>query len=117
MFARGDVPAASILMKALRIFGNCCIYMGGMDDDEKLALLSCISFTEGCMYLGIPLTTERLRSTDYSYMLVDALIQKVNVWPHKTLSYAGKLEVIRWVRQGVECFLAFYRAHLLRHYR
>lgn len=45
-------------MKALRIFGNCarlhvinlksCIYIGGMDDDEKLALLSCTNFAVGC---------------------------------------------------------------------
>lgn len=54
-------------------------------------------------YLGIPLAAERLRSADFS-TLIDSIIVRLNSWPRRTLSYAGKVELIRSVLQGVECF-------------
>ena len=54
-------------------------------------------------YLGIPMAAERLRIADYSPLL-DSLVRRINIWPQKTLSYAGKAQLITSVLQGVECF-------------
>lgn len=54
-------------------------------------------------FLGIPLAAERLRSADFS-TLIDSIIVRLNSWPRRTLSYAGQVELLRSVLQGVECF-------------
>lgn len=54
------------------------------------------------VYLSVPLATEKLRSLDYS-PLVDFIIQCINSWLKKTLSYAGKIQLIGSVLQGVKC--------------
>lgn len=40
---------------------------------------------------------------DYS-RLVDAISAKISSWPKHSLSYSGKIELIRAVFQGVECY-------------
>ncbi|KAL0287461.1 UNVERIFIED_CONTAM: hypothetical protein Sangu_2690300 [Sesamum angustifolium] len=54
-------------------------------------------------YLGIPLAAQRLSVTDYS-PLVDQIAGCIRKWTAKSLSFAGRLELIRSVLQGVECF-------------
>ncbi|XP_073310966.1 uncharacterized protein [Primulina huaijiensis] len=54
-------------------------------------------------YLGVPLASKQLRASDYS-PLVDTISTKISSWPRHSLSYAGKLELIRSVVQGIECF-------------
>ncbi|XP_075508005.1 uncharacterized protein LOC142544859 isoform X1 [Primulina tabacum] len=78
----------------------------GMDDRTRHEILRMTGFTPGMLpfrYLGIPLAAKRLRSSDYC-MLVNAIAAKINSWPRHSLSYAGKLELIRSVIQGIECF-------------
>ncbi|KAK4381328.1 hypothetical protein Sango_2977300 [Sesamum angolense] len=63
-------------------------------------------FTRGHMpvlYLSIPLAAQRLSVTDYS-PLVDQIAGCIRKWTAKSLSFAGRLELIRSVLQGVECF-------------
>lgn len=45
----------------------------------------------------------KLRTSDYS-LLVETIDNKISSWPRRSLSYAGKLELIRSVLQGVGCF-------------
>ncbi|XP_073039156.1 uncharacterized protein, partial [Primulina eburnea] len=54
-------------------------------------------------YLGVPLAARNLRSQDYS-KLVDSIAAKLSSWPRQSLSYAGKIELVRSVVQGIECF-------------
>ncbi|XP_073056870.1 uncharacterized protein [Primulina eburnea] len=54
-------------------------------------------------YLGIPVAAKRLCAADYSDLL-NNMTKKVNSWPRNSLSYAGKIELIRSVLQGIECF-------------
>ncbi|XP_075474412.1 uncharacterized protein LOC142505350 [Primulina tabacum] len=63
-------------------------------------------FTVGTLpfrYLGIPIAARKLCAADYSDLL-DNVNKKVSSWPRNSLSYAGKIELIRSVIQGVECF-------------
>lgn len=54
-------------------------------------------------YLGNPLASRKLRTLDYSFF-GDAIATKINSWPRHSLLYAGKIELIRSVLQGVKCF-------------
>ncbi|XP_075492649.1 uncharacterized protein LOC142530721 [Primulina tabacum] len=77
-----------------------------MDERTKQDILSITGFSPGSLpfrYLGIPLAARKLRSSDYC-KLVDAIAAKINSWPRHSLSYAGKIELIRSVVQGIECY-------------
>ncbi|KAL0401735.1 UNVERIFIED_CONTAM: hypothetical protein Slati_4203400 [Sesamum latifolium] len=80
--------------------------MAGIQNDELHGILTLTNFARGAMpvrYLGIPLATQRLSVTDYS-PLVDQIVKSISKWTAKSLSYAGRLELIRLVIQRVECF-------------
>ncbi|XP_075499775.1 uncharacterized protein LOC142538314 [Primulina tabacum] len=82
------------------------IYMGSIEGSLRQDILDITGFTPGILpfrYLGIPLAAKRLCASDYG-KLVDNISTKVSAWPRHSLSYAGKLELIRSVIQGVECF-------------
>ncbi|XP_073307023.1 uncharacterized protein [Primulina huaijiensis] len=80
--------------------------MAGIDESTKHDIVRISGFTQGTLpfrYLGIPLAAKQLKSSDYC-KIVDAIAAKINSWPRNSLSYAGKLELIRSVIQGIECF-------------
>ncbi|XP_074590006.1 uncharacterized protein LOC141845903 [Curcuma longa] len=82
------------------------IYMAGVDDRGKADLLRITGFCEGTFpfrYLGVPMAAERLRVSNYEPLL-DAVRRKIGGWPKHTLSYAGRLELVRSVLQGIECY-------------
>lgn len=116
LFARGDIQSVSLVMNCLNEFGDMAglrvnhikssIYMASMEDWVREHILHITGFSCGQLpfrYLGIPLSSSKLNSSDYG-MLLDAVRSKINSWPRHTLSHAGKLELIRSVLQGVECF-------------
>lgn len=116
LFSKGDVRSVSMLMKCLNDFGDMAglrvnllksnVYLACMDDYLRQDILNVTGFTSGVLpfrYLGIPLASSKLRTSDYS-LLVDVIRSKISVWPRHTLSYAGKVELLRSMVQGVECF-------------
>ncbi|XP_073271519.1 uncharacterized protein [Primulina huaijiensis] len=77
-----------------------------MADSVRQEILMITGFADGSLpfrYLGVPLAGARLKAVDYS-ILVDTIARRINAWPRNSLSYAGKIELIRSVVQGVECF-------------
>ncbi|XP_022842018.1 uncharacterized protein LOC111365713 [Olea europaea var. sylvestris] len=54
-------------------------------------------------YLGIPLASEKLKVSCYAPFL-DKIVASIEAWNCSSLSYAGKVELIRAVLQDVECF-------------
>jgi hypothetical protein len=61
-------------------------------------------------YLGLPLTTIRLRRVDFQ-PLVDKTLAKFNSWNHKNLNYAGRLTLVKSVLSAqVVYFLTALRA-------
>lgn len=116
LLSRGDATSVGALISCLEDFGATAglqvnhlksnIYVVGVDDTMRQHLISIIGFPEATMpfqYLGIPLAAERLQIFDYSPLL-DSLSHRIHAWPQKTLSYAGKVQLITSVLQGVECF-------------
>ncbi|GFY92965.1 hypothetical protein Acr_08g0013610 [Actinidia rufa] len=64
------------------------------------------SFSQGSFpfrYLGIPVADSRLSIAQYSPM-IDKVSGYISAWAGANLSYAGRLELIKSVLQGVECF-------------
>ncbi|XP_073024427.1 uncharacterized protein [Primulina eburnea] len=116
LLSRGDTRSVSMVMHCLNSFGDMAglrvnllksnIYMAGIDVRLQDELLQITGFTPGTLpfrYLGIPLAARNLRSSDYS-KLVDAIAAKFSCWPRQSNSYAGKIELVRSVVQGIECF-------------
>ncbi|KAL2249650.1 UNVERIFIED_CONTAM: Retrovirus-related Pol polyprotein from type-2 retrotransposable element R2DM [Sesamum indicum] len=116
LFSRGDLPSIHVLMECLQEFrdtsgltvntSKSSIFTAGIQDEELDGILARTEFARGEMrvrYLGIPLAAQRLSVTNYS-PLVDQIANCISKWTGKSLSYAGRLELIRLVIQGVECF-------------
>ncbi|XP_073126788.1 uncharacterized protein [Henckelia pumila] len=114
--ARGDVTSVGIMLECVDGFGRttrlkpnamkCNIFMAGVEEPDREEILRMCGFRQGSLptrYLGIPLVAARLREADYG-VLVGAISAKIASWPRHTLSYAGKLELIGSVVQGMECF-------------
>ena len=54
-------------------------------------------------YLGIPLASKMLKTADYS-QLIEKMASTVKKWKGKSLSFEGRLELIRSCLQGVEAY-------------
>lgn len=114
LLSRGDSTSVGMLMDCLNDFSDMAglhinllkssLYMAGMVEFQRQDIINITVFSPGRLpfrYLGTPLAYSRLKSSDYS-LLVDAISARINAWPRHSLSYAGKIELIRSVLQGVE---------------
>ncbi|VFQ98950.1 unnamed protein product [Cuscuta campestris] len=84
--------------------------------DTSHDILSLVSFPRGHLpvrYLGLPLASQRISEADYAplFKTVDGFLSK---WKTMKISYAGKLELIRAVIQGVQSF--WLQAFLVQKY-
>ncbi|KAL2237180.1 UNVERIFIED_CONTAM: Retrovirus-related Pol polyprotein from type-2 retrotransposable element R2DM [Sesamum indicum] len=116
LFSRGNLPSIHILMECLQEFRDAsglsvntsksCIFTAGVLNEELDEILARTEFARGEMpirYLGIPLAAQSLSLNNYS-PLVDQIANCILKWKSKSLSYTDRLELIRSVIQGVECF-------------
>lgn len=116
LFSKGDVGSISMIMGCMKTFGDMAglhvnlqklnVYFSSVEERVKEEILNITEFECGSIpfrYLGIPLSSKKPNTCDYS-RLVDAIRTKISAWPRHTLSYAGKLELIRSVIQGIECY-------------
>ncbi|XP_073029325.1 uncharacterized protein [Primulina eburnea] len=80
--------------------------MASIDDYVRQPITDITGFGVGILpfrYLGIPLVAIWVRFSDFN-LLLDAMATKISSWPRNSLSYEGKLELIRSVLQGMKCF-------------
>ncbi|XP_042041211.1 uncharacterized protein LOC121786644 [Salvia splendens] len=116
LFGRGDLISMQILADTMEEFYACSglginrgksnMFIAGTNKVPKETLLQVFGFPEGSLpikYLGIPLASKRLVSSDYG-QLIDKLSDKIKKWPSKTLSFVGRLELITSVVKGVEAY-------------
>ena len=71
------------------------VYTAGLEDTDKEDTLA-FGFVNGTFpfrYLGLPLLHRKLRRSDYS-QLIDKIAARFNHWATKTLSFAGRLQLI-----------------------
>ncbi|VFQ97160.1 unnamed protein product [Cuscuta campestris] len=116
MFCRGNVDSVNVLAKAINIFSQVSglhvnplksnIFLPGEIKDSREDILALVPFPQGKLpvrYLGLPLTSQRASERDFA-PLVNKVDEHIRKWNTKTLSAAGRLELIRSVIQGIEGF-------------
>ena len=112
LLSRGDSSSVQCLLRQLSLFGKTSgldinpqkssIFLGGVGAAQKQAILSMSGFKEGSFlftYLGVPLSPHRLLANQFSPLLLD-LKSSVQGWIGKYLTYAGRLELLRFVLFG-----------------
>lgn len=82
------------------------LILAGVQGLEAKAIEDELHFTRGSFpfrYLGIPISASRLRGSDYA-PLIERIAEMIKAWTSFNLSYAGRLELIQSVVQGVSCY-------------
>lgn len=116
VFTRGDQTSVKITMDTLQEFSDVSgltinknksvVFTTGVYGEELTNLKNLIGFTDGkwpVKYLGIPLDTKNVLINEYQ-ALINKINEHISAWNAKTLSYAGRLQLIQSVLQGVQCY-------------
>ncbi|GJU60287.1 putative reverse transcriptase domain, reverse transcriptase zinc-binding domain protein [Tanacetum coccineum] len=109
LFAHGDVHSAKIIMDSLEEFKlvsglvpslpKSTAYFCNVLNHTKLAILQVMPFEEDRLpvkYLGVPLVPSRLIYKDCKE-LIEKVEARVNDWKSKSLSIAGRLQLVQSV--------------------
>ncbi|GJZ56704.1 hypothetical protein Tco_0612198 [Tanacetum coccineum] len=120
LFAHGDVHSAKVIMDSLEKFKRASgltpsipkstAYFCNVLNQVKIAILRVIPFEEGrfpVKYLGVPLVSSRLIYRDCRE-LIEKVRGCINDWKNKSLSAAGRLQLIR----SVLCSMHIYWASM-----
>ncbi|GJY29993.1 putative RNA-directed DNA polymerase, eukaryota, reverse transcriptase zinc-binding domain protein [Tanacetum coccineum] len=118
LFAYGDVQSARIIKDSLDEFKHASgltpslpkstTYFCNVLNHVKLSILNVLPFEEGRLpvkYLGVPLVSSRLMVRDCKE-LVEKVQSRVQDWKNKSLSIAGRLQLIRSVVGSMHIFWA-----------
>ncbi|GKC74514.1 RNA-directed DNA polymerase, eukaryota, reverse transcriptase zinc-binding domain protein, partial [Tanacetum coccineum] len=86
--------------------GKCTMFCGSLKEDTKKEIGSIFQFREGKLpvrYLGVPLVTKKIGANDCK-QLVDKIKQRLNDWKNKSLSYAGRAQLIASVLGSMQVY-------------
>ncbi|CAH9093039.1 unnamed protein product [Cuscuta europaea] len=116
LFSKGNYASIKILVEALNDYGLASglmvnqdksnIFLGGNMESRIPYILERVGFQQGSFpvrYLGIPLAPLSISVAQFS-PLIDKVTDYLDAWNSKTLSYAGKVELITSVLHGVQAF-------------
>ncbi|XP_020262884.1 uncharacterized protein LOC109838865 [Asparagus officinalis] len=117
LFGKADMSSITRLNECLMEFSQvsglepnpakCSVFLSGIDEVLKAQICSYLKFSEGVLplrYLGVPLITKRLSWLDCSPLISRISSQFQNWQNNKTLSYAGRLQLIKSVILGIQMF-------------
>ncbi|XP_022841996.1 uncharacterized protein LOC111365693 [Olea europaea var. sylvestris] len=107
VFCRAEIGSISLIGDCLNqfkaLFGltpnpdKSNLFASGVSSYLKDQLLDVLGYKEGVLpvcYLGVPLFSTKLRASDFK-VLVDHIVAKAKSWTCYTLSYAGRLQLIK----------------------
>lgn len=86
--------------------GKNSLYCGGVIHEEKDNLLRLLGYTYGELpfnYLGIPLSTKKLTTTQWQ-PLVQKIVNRISSWTARKLSYAGCRQLVKSVTFGIQVY-------------
>ncbi|GKB40509.1 RNA-directed DNA polymerase, eukaryota, reverse transcriptase zinc-binding domain protein [Tanacetum coccineum] len=119
MRCHGDMNSVNVLKEAIEDFGaysslisnytKSTIIFGSMNNAEKKNILDNDPFKVERLpikYLGVPLTSKRIRVNNYKSLL-DRIRNMILNWKNKCLSYAGRLQLVASVLEYVHVYWAF----------
>ncbi|PWA80703.1 reverse transcriptase domain, Reverse transcriptase zinc-binding domain protein [Artemisia annua] len=106
LFARGDVDSARTIMEALKEFKfvsdlvpslpKSTAFFCNVPNHIKTSIRQFIPFQAGVLlikYLDVPLISYRLLYKDFK-ILVKRVQNQISDWKNKSLSFAGRLQVV-----------------------
>ena len=118
LFARGEINSAKVVMHALNEFKDCSglvpsmpkskAFFCNVSDQVKQAILRVMPFEEEQLpvrYLGVPLISTRLLYKDCK-VLVEKMENRITDWRNKSLSFAGRLQLIQSVLSSFHIYWA-----------
>ncbi|GJV59378.1 RNA-directed DNA polymerase, eukaryota, reverse transcriptase zinc-binding domain protein [Tanacetum coccineum] len=116
MLCHGDMVSASILRRGLDEFSLASGLYPSMSESEvfycniptevKEEIRLVMPFNEGVLpirYLGVPLVPKRINKQDCK-VLLEVLQSKINDWKNKSLSFAGRLQLIAFVLSSMQVY-------------
>ncbi|GJV92832.1 hypothetical protein Tco_1540645 [Tanacetum coccineum] len=118
LFAHGDVESARVIMDALEEFKlvsgltpslpKSTAYFCNVLNYIKVSILQVLPFEEGRLpvkYLGVPFISTRLIYRDCRE-LIEKVQNQINDWKNKSLSVAGRLQLIKSVIGSMHIYWA-----------
>ena len=116
LFVGGTSSSVQVIMDELKRFENfsrlqvnkqkSAIFLAVVNDDVKNDLLSITGFCSGSFpmkYFGVPLISARLSHGDYQPLL-DKILARIQAWTSRSLSYAGRLQLISSVMYNIQMY-------------
>lgn len=116
IFTRGDYLSVKLIHGTLKVFGEpsslranslkSSIFLAGLEEYERNIIIDLTGFSKGSMpfrYFVVPLSGVYLKVADDA-PLIDKVSSILLTWTRLNLSYAGRLEVICSMAQGIESF-------------
>lgn len=86
--------------------GKSACFFAGVDQERKLALRAILDIPEVSLpvkYLGVPLISTKLRYLN-CLVLKDKMLQRVQCWSNKSLSYRGRCQLISSVLLSIQVY-------------
>nr|GEV13563.1 RNA-directed DNA polymerase, eukaryota [Tanacetum cinerariifolium] len=118
LFCNGDSKSVSVMKNALAEFSgmsgllpNCSkstVFFENVRDGCRRKILGIMPFKEGTLpvrYLGVPLISKRLYVKDF-HVLIDKARKRILDWKNKSLSFAGRLQLIKSVISSMQVYWA-----------
>ncbi|KAJ0935111.1 putative RNA-directed DNA polymerase [Helianthus annuus] len=118
IFVNADVVSTKIIRDALNRFSKVSglipnmmkstVFFGNVPQAIKREILSIMPFQEGALpvrYLGVPLISSKLSYKDCK-VLVEKMEKKIDNWTTKSLSFAGRLQLVNSVLSAMHIYWA-----------
>lgn len=116
LFARGEAGSVRILMQTIHNFGQMSglyinhqkskVFAAGVSPEVLNEIQNITQFSLGdfpIRYLGVPLVHGRMKIAHFA-PLIESISGHIKHWMTNSISYAGRLELISSVIQGIQAF-------------
>ncbi|GJX69516.1 RNA-directed DNA polymerase, eukaryota, reverse transcriptase zinc-binding domain protein [Tanacetum coccineum] len=118
VFCHRDIKSVKVIKKTIEKFSEysglfpnlnkSTIFFGSVNDQERKKILDVVKFQAGKLpmkYLGVPLLAKCLGVADCK-SLIDKVKSKVGDWINRSLSYAGRVQLIASVLTSMQLYWA-----------
>ncbi|XP_071694872.1 uncharacterized protein [Rutidosis leptorrhynchoides] len=118
LFSYANIGSVKVIREALEEFKHCSgltpslpkssAFFSNVTNHLKAAILDILPFDEGNLpvrYLGVPLVSSRLLYQDCK-ILVERVKHKIDDWKNKSLSFAGRVQLIISVLTSMHIYWA-----------